>query len=174
MKLLERIDELFHAYCGPNGTLDLRSTMKLFWPTLQNSCSMVDLAGLFSVTIPSTNVSETLTVELFQNFFRAFARLKFPTGADFCERLIEELKSVQGNRKQYENGILNQLAEKNVIRILLKYDLQLRRAFSMFSGQAVRIGGVVSWDEVKNLGLGMEVRLLDSPLTLIQYNFVLS
>jgi len=160
MKLSEKIDEVFHAYCGPNGTIELRSIFKLFWPTLQNSVSIVDLAGLYTVSIPSTNVTETLTLDLFHSFFRAFARLKFSTGADFCERLLEEIKSVQGIRKQFETGILNSLADKNVIRTLLKYDLQLRRAFSTFSGQAVRIGGMVSWDEVKNLGLGMEVRNL--------------
>jgi hypothetical protein len=40
----------------------------------------------------------------------------------------------------------------------LKYDLPLRRAFSAFAGRGVKVGGGLTWDEVKRMGIGMDVR----------------
>ena len=157
MKVLERIEEIFHAYCGPNGSVELKSVFKLLWPALNNAVSIVDLAGVFAISIPSTAVSESLTDDLFSDFFRAFSRLKFPAGVDYCERLIDEIRNSK-SIKAPDLGVLGLSADKHVVRVLLKYDLPLRRAFSTFCGQAVRVGGTVSWDEVRSLSLGMEVR----------------
>lgn len=155
----ERIEDLYQACCGPNGGVELKAALKLMWNSLNNSVTIVDVAGVFAISIPAGNTSEVLTRELFRDFYRAFARLKYPTGIDYNERLMDEIRHSKGHRVNVEGGIIAAIADKQVMRVLLKYDLPLRRSFSTFCGQAVRVGSMVSWDEVKTLNLGMEVPL---------------
>jgi len=88
--------------------------------------------------------------------------LRYPTHQDFCNLVLDELKKAKGSsssnsKANTESSFFSNALDKNVIRILLKFDLPLRRAFSNFCGQSVRVGGVLSWDEVKSLSIGMEV-----------------
>eukprot|EP01033_Poteriospumella_lacustris_P004935 gene4935-3529_t len=71
--------------------------------------------------------------------------------------MLDEIRHIKGSKPQPDNGALSAIADKNAIRVLLKYDLPLRRAFSTFCAQAIRVGSSVSWDEVKSLSLGMEL-----------------
>lgn len=153
VRVTERIDEIFQSQSGVSGVVDLRGVFRLFWGTLTNGCSLVDLAGVYAISIPTSSNAESLTHDLFQDFFRAFARLKYPSGADHCERLLDEvqitLKMSKGNTSiDASHSVLLSAADKQVMRVLLKYDLPLRRAFSTFCGQAIRVGAVVTWDEV--------------------------
>ena len=157
MKINDRIDELFHAYSGPGGGVELRSVFKLLWAALTNAVSLVDLAGVFAISIPGSSVAEILSQDLFQDFFRAFSRLKFPTGVDYCERLIDEIRNSKVVKAHADLGILGGAADKAVVRVLLKYDLPLRRAFSAYCSQSIKLGSIVSWEEVRSLSLGMEV-----------------
>jgi hypothetical protein len=198
-KTIDKIDEYYTASCGSNNVVDLKGAFKLLWPTLNNAVSIVDLAGVFAIAIPSNNPVEALSRELFHDFLKAYARLKIPSGADYCEKLLEELR--QSNKQLQHVGkhthhahfspsstsappnfssppthndynLLYSVAEKNIIRCLLKYDLPLRRAFAGFCGQAVRIGSLVSWEEVKTLNLGMEVRRT-LPLSFVSFSYSL-
>lgn len=155
-RVQDRIDDLF-ATCGNSlGDADLKSVGKAFWMCLNNSVSLVDLAGVFTVSLPSSD-SETLNQILFSQFFKAFARTKYATEADFCEKLLDEVKESKGLRINYENPVFSAIVDKNVIRTLLKYDLPLRKAYSNFCGQQVRVGGVLTWEEVKRMSIDMEV-----------------
>lgn len=156
MILQEKIHELFMYCTGNNGTVDFKAVSKVLWMCLNNSVSIVDLAGVFTVSIPG-NGSEVLNAELFTEFIKAFARLRFPTAPDFCNLLLDEIKGSKGFRANTENSFFAMMMDKNVMRILLKYDLPLRRAYSNFCGQSVRVGGILNWDEVKSLSIGMEV-----------------
>lgn len=156
MRVGDKIDEIFQASSGSHGIIELKQIIKIFWSTLNNAVSLVDLAGVFSVSIPSSSINEALTREMFQDFFRAFARMKIPSGLDFSEKLLDELRQSK-SQKSLDNAIIASISDKSVIRVFLKYDLPLRRAFATFCGQAVRVGSIVSWDEVKSLSLGMEV-----------------
>lgn len=158
MKLVDRIEEIYNQCCGPNGSVELRTVFKLLWPSLSNQVSVVDLAGIYAVSIPSTSTLEVLTKEIFPDFFRAFARLRFPSGHDFVEKMVEEVGTVRSTRILAEGGAVAQIADKQLVRVLLKYDLPLRKVFSVFSAQGMRTGGLVSWEEVRQLSLGMEVR----------------
>lgn len=158
VRVVDRVEDIFHSYAGPSGGVDMKAVFRLLWSTMGNSVSLVDVAGVFAVSIPtSSNNSEVLSQEIFQDFFRAFSRLKYPMGSDFCEKMLDEIRHVKGSKPHLDTGILSAVADKNVVRVFLKYDLPLRRAFSTFCGQAMRVGAVVSWDEVKVLSLGMEV-----------------
>eukprot|EP01031_Cornospumella_fuschlensis_P013455 gene13455-16449_t len=48
MKVADRINELFLLCGGPGGYVEMRSAVKLLWPTLTNAVSLVDLAGVFA------------------------------------------------------------------------------------------------------------------------------
>lgn len=152
----ERVDNLFTGISGSVGMVDLKTVCKMMWMSLTNSVSVVDLAGVFTVSIPGVG-SDVLTGELFHEFFRAFSRLKYPTGTDFCEKMLDELRSNRGQKINSEAPIFSMLMDKASLRILLKYDLSLRKAFSNFCGQSIRVGGTLSWDEVKSMSIGMEV-----------------
>jgi hypothetical protein len=156
MLLEEKIRELFVSCSGSNGTADFRSISKVLWMCLNNAVSIVDLAGIFTVSIPG-NGMEMLNADLFTEFIKAFSRLRYPTNPDFCNLVLDEIKGGKSLRSNTENPFFATITDKNVIRILLKYDLPLRRAYSNFCGQSVRVGGILSWDEVKNLSIGMEV-----------------
>jgi hypothetical protein len=88
---------------------------------------------------------------------KSLAKIKFPNEKDYTEKLVEELLNLKGQKIDVESQPLTMLIDKTVLRILLMYDLLLRKAFSNFCGQSVRIGGVLTWDEVKKMSIGMEV-----------------
>lgn len=157
MILEEKIHELFVSCSGSNGTADFKSISKVLWMCLNNAVSIVDLAGVFTVSIPGNGI-EMLNNDLFTEFIKAFSRMKYPTNPEFCNLVLDEIKGTKGLRTNTENPFFSMIMDKNVIRILLKYDLPLRRAYSNFCGQSVRVGGILNWDEVKNLSIGMEVR----------------
>jgi hypothetical protein len=154
----DRIDEIFMHVGGALGAVDFKSILAHFWIALNNSTSVVDLAGIFTVGVSGHGQGvETLNATLFTEFFKAFARAKYPTGTDFCEKLLDELKEAKGLKVATDSPILSGLVEKTVVRVLLKYDLALRKAYSNFCGQQVRIGGILNWDEVKKMSIDMEV-----------------
>lgn len=152
---------MFVSCSGSNGTSDFKSISKVLWMCLNNAVSIVDLAGVFTVSIPGNGI-EMLNHDLFTEFIKAFARLRYPTNPDFCNLVLDEIKGTKGLRTNTENPFFSMIMDKNVIRILLKYDLPLRRAYSNFCGQSVRVGGILNWDEVKNLSIGMEVTMNSS------------
>ena len=156
MILEEKIHELFMSCSGSTGTADFRTISKVLWMCLNNAVSIVDLAGVFTVSIPGNGI-ELLNADLFTEFIKAFARLRFPVNPDFCNLVLDEIKGSKGLRSNTDNPFFATMMDKNVIRILLKYDLPLRRAYSNFCGQSVRVGGILNWDEVKSLSIGMEV-----------------
>lgn len=156
MTIQEKINELFVSCSGSSGSTDFRAVSRVLWMCLNNSVSIVDLAGVFTVSIPG-NGMEVLSADLFTEFIKAFARLKYPTSPDFCDALLEEIRGSQGFRLNTDNPSFSLMMDKTVVRVLLKYDLPLRKAYSNFCGQSVRVGGILSWDEVKNLAIGMEI-----------------
>ncbi len=155
-KVKEKIEELFTLGSGSFGSVDFKSSCKLFWVCMSNSLSIVDFAGIFTVSLPNGG-SESLSSEMFMDFFKAFSRVKFPSGIDFCEKLLDELRIAKGLKVNSDLPAFGLMMEKNVIKVLLKYDLPIRKAFSNFCGQSVRVGGVLSWDEVRSMQIGMEV-----------------
>lgn len=156
MLLEEKIQELFVTCSGANGSVDFKSVCKALWVSFNNGVSLVDTAGVFTVSIPGNGL-EVLNAELFAEFIKAFARLRYPIHQDFCNLVLDELKKSKVLKVNTDSIFFANVLDKNVIRILLKFDLPLRRAFSNFCGQSVRVGGVLTWDEVKNLSIGMEV-----------------
>ena len=72
---------------------------------------------------------EVLSADLFTEFVKAFARLKFPSVPDFCDSLLEEVRGAKGLRLNTDTPTFTSMMDKNVIRVLLKYDLPLRRAY---------------------------------------------
>jgi hypothetical protein len=158
MKLQEKIDELFQIASGSTGigTVDFKSICKIVWMCLNNSVTLVDLAGVFTVSIPDNGV-EVLNADLFVDFIKALARVKYPLDGDYCDKLVDEVRSSKNMRINNESPQFPLIMDRSVIRILLKYDLPIRRAYSTFCGQSVRVGGRLNWDEVKKMSIGMEV-----------------
>ena len=154
-----KIDDIF-VKCtnasGGGGCADLKAIVRIFWPVLDNRVSLVDLAGVFTMCVPG-NGNETLDLITFADFFQGIARIKYASGADFCEKMLAELANCAGIKIKSDLPLFNQVMDKNVIRILLKYNMPFRKAFSSFAGQNINVGGGLTWDEVQRLSIGMEV-----------------
>jgi hypothetical protein len=151
-----RIDDMFIKCTASTGVADLKSVVKVFWPILDNKVSLVDIAGVFTMCVPS-NGNESLDLITFVEFFNGIARVKYSSGADFCEKLLAELADSAGIKIKADQPLFQQAMDKAVVRTLLKHDLSLRRAFASFAGQNINVGGGLTWDEVQRLSLGMEV-----------------
>lgn len=149
------VDDVFvlcsnHSECE-TGYCDLVGVGTTFWPVLNNTVSIVDLGGVYAMT-GHTNLNSAI----FSEFFGAFARVKYPTGHDYREKLLEDVTNGKGIRINSDNPAFLRTMDKAVIRTLLKFDLPLRRAFSAFASRTSG-GGGLTWDEVKRLSVGMEV-----------------
>ena len=166
LKTQERIETLF-SVCSDSigiGTVDLKSIIKLFWPFLDNEFTLVDLAGVYTV---STNSYEFLNIESFTDFFKALAKVKYPDEINYCEKLLEVIQEVKaqgivtgvgtGADSTSTSNSFSEMMEKDVIRVLLIHDLAIKKAYSNFCGQSVRVGGKLTWEEVKSMSVGMEI-----------------
>jgi len=159
MKLLqERIDEIFQ-FCSSStgiGTADFRSICKTFWMCLNNSVTFVDLAGVFTVSMPPIGM-EILTADLFDDFLKAFSLVKYPSENSHVEKLVDEIRNTKPLRIPADSPLFPSIIDRNVIRVLLKYDHPIKKAYSNFCGQSVRVGGRLNWEEAKSMSIGMEV-----------------
>lgn len=152
-----KIEEIFLQCCGRDGLADFKGVAAVFWPVLDNNVSIIDLAGVFTMTSPSNSEGTTMDSHIFPDFFHGVARMKYPNGADFSEKLLECLKVAKGVKIRHDLPLFIKVMDKHVIRELLKFDMQLRKAFSGFAGQSITIGGGLTWDEVSRHSVGMEV-----------------
>ena len=133
----------------------MRTVMRNFWPVLDNSISMLDISNTFSMSLANSEMT-ALDNKLFSDFVQALARLKYPTSTDYVANLLEDLNKAKKMRVA-ESPLNNRAFDRNVCRIFMKFDHPLRRAFCSFAGSGAHIGAGVSWEEVKRLGIGMEV-----------------
>jgi hypothetical protein len=155
-----RIEELFIQCSAINpGSVEFASVAKLFWPVLDNRLSLVDLAGLFAMAIPPHSQLESIDGQLFTDIFNAAAKLKYPTGKEYCDKMLDDMKTAKPLAVSGENSFFMKSMEKNVIRSMLKFDIPIRRAYSSFAGKAISAGGAITWEEVKRLNLSMEVAI---------------
>ena len=153
--LQEKIDEVY-VLCSQNiGAATFKGITKIFWPILDNGVSLIDLASIF--TISAQDNMSGLNINLFGEFFHGVARVKFPNVTNFCEKLLEELQKAKKVNAMYDNPVFSKCMDRAVTNILLTFDFPLRRAFSNYAGESVKVGGGLSWDEVKRLSVGMEI-----------------
>ena len=152
-----RIDELFlTCSISTPGYVEFPKLAKMLWPVLDNKVSLVDIAGLFTMSVPSHVQSESIDSGIFYDILHAIARLKFPSGKEFCEKFLDELKVVKALHPG-DNSFFDKCMDKNVIKSLLRFDIPIRRAYSNFAGRTMTAGGAITWEEVKRLNLAMEV-----------------
>lgn len=154
----DKIDAIF-SRCKANSlnpaadSCDLRGLLSVFWPILDNTMSLVDFAGVLSMA----DEHDHLDAVKFPEFFNGIARVKYPTGQNFRESLIDDINKSKHMKVQLDSPAYIRMCERNVMKLLLKFDLPLRRVFSTFAGQSVRIGGGYTWDEVRRLAIGIEL-----------------
>ena len=156
----EKIDDIFVQCSNKSesaaGTADFTGISSIFWPILDNSLSLVDLAGVFAI---AGSQSAKLDLILFSEFFNGVARVKFPTGSDYREKLLDNFTSVKSMKIQVDSSSssFTKAMDRNVIKVLLKFDISLRRAFCSFAGKNISVGGNLTWDEVKKKSITMEL-----------------
>jgi len=109
------------------------------------------------VTNPARE-DETLDSTLFVQFFHGISRIKFPLVPDHAERLVEDVAKSNNMSARLDSRNFAKVMDKNVMKVLLKYDMPLRRVFGYFAGANVKVGGGVTWDELKRTNTGMEVK----------------
>lgn len=126
-------------------------------PFMASSNSMMMMTNA-SMQDPAASTTPGLDAKLFTEFLTAIAQIKFGSAPNGLEKLLNEIMNAKSVHFGADTALFNKLIDRNVIRVMLKYDLPLRRAFCAFAGGAARVGGRLSWDEVKAQNIGMEVR----------------
>ena len=106
------------------------------------------------------NGAEVLTIDIFPDFVKALSRVKYPTDSDYYEKFVSDVLDTNKEKTIIDSLTFTSIMERNVMRTLLKYDIPIRRAYSYFCGQSVRVGGRLNWDEIKSMSIGMEVRAI--------------
>lgn len=164
----DKIDEVY-ALClsGNNDTVQFLGVVKNFWPVLDNSLTLCELSGIYTIANPRGQ--DYLDLPLFKGFCNSVSKIKYPAEVNHLEKLVEDLISARAMKCGFENPTFTKSMEKSVMRVLLKYDMPLRRSFSAFAGRGVKIGGGLTWDEVKRMEVGMDV----SRLVLNKQNLIL-
>lgn len=156
MKLQEKIDSLFVQCSHSQGVATFYGILRILWPLLNNSVSLVDISGVYMVS--SQDSSAGLDITQFSEFFQGIARVKYPFESDFCEKFLHDLQSAKSVKVWNDAPIFMKSMDKEVTRLFLSYDFLLRRIFCTYSGPSIKVGAGASWDEVKRLSIGMDVR----------------
>lgn len=166
-QMLPKIQEIFDC-CRDVQTVkksaDFCATSKIFWPTLCNSLTMADLAGIWAITA-SGGDGDDLDIKSFSEFFNGVARLKYPTSAapDFCKALAEELSTVTTTSLHFETIPFGRIFDREAIHELFKVDISIKNSFVSFAGDSnVSVAGGLQWEEAKLLSLGLEVLIYTS------------
>ena len=156
MATSEKIEEIF-ALCtsGTSNVIYFPEMAKYFWPVLDNNVTLCDLSGIFTIANPRGQ--DHLDLPLFTEFLNSISRIKYPGEMNHLDKLVDDLVAARSTRYNSNNTTFIASLDKSVMRVLLKFDLSLRRAFSAFAGRGVRVGGGLTWDEVKRMEVGMDV-----------------
>lgn len=161
-QIMPKVHEIF-VRCRNGRTTkksaDFCTAMKIFWPSLCNSLTMGDLAGIWAIAA-SAGDSDDLDSKSFADFFNGVARLKYPVAAsqDFCDTLAEELITADKTSHHLEIIPVDRIFDRAAINELFKVDVSIKTSFTSFAGDSnVNIAGGLLWEEVKTLSLGLEV-----------------
>lgn len=154
----DKIQDVFVACSNRSGettggTCDLQGVVSVFWAAMNNSLSLVDISGVFAMAGSKSHIDSNL----FYEFFSGVARVKYPTGLDFREKMLEDIANAKSIRLSLDNPSFLKAIDKNTVKVLLRFDLPLRRCFSSFAGHSVNVGAGLTWEEVKKMSVGMEV-----------------
>lgn len=152
----DKIGEVF-ALClaGNDENVKFLGVVKNFWPLLDNTLTLCELSGIYAIANPRGQ--EHLDMPLFKSFCNTVSKMKYPSEVNHLERLVEDLISARSIKCAFDNPTFTKSMEKSVMRVLLKHDMPLRRSFSAFAGRGVKIGGGLTWEEVKRMEVGMDV-----------------
>jgi len=129
---------------------------KYFWPVLDNRVTLCDLSGIFTIANPKG--LDHLDISLFKEFVDSFSRVKYPDDDNHLEKLVDDLIDARTLNYECNNSTFRLAMNKVVMRVLLKFDLPLRRVFAAFAGR----GGGITWEEVKTMSVGMDIEGFNS------------
>mmetsp|Transcript_22243 Transcript_22243/g.32358 ORF Transcript_22243/g.32358 Transcript_22243/m.32358 type:complete len:688 (+) Transcript_22243:128-2191(+) len=156
MSIQEKLEEIF-ALCtlGTNSVVHFPEIAKNFWPVLDNNLTLCDLSGAF--TVANSKGLDHLDFTVFTTFLDNLSGVKYPDDENHLDKLVEDLINARSLKYNCDNSTFTQAMDTHVIRVLLKYDIPLRRLFSAFAGRGVKVGGGLTWDEVKRMEVGMDI-----------------
>jgi len=140
---------------GNDDNVKFLGVAKNFWPLLDNTLTLCELSGIYAIANPRGQ--DHLDLPLFKNFCNTVSKMKYPGEIHHLEKLIDELISARAMKCAFDNPTFTKSMEKSVMRVLLKFDMPLRRSFSAFAGRGVKIGGGLTWEEVKRMEVGMDL-----------------
>lgn len=155
-----KVQDIFERCCDKKSVkkyADFISTVKALWTSLDNCLSLVDLAGVWAITISSVD-DDRLDFEAFSDFLHGVSKLKYPTNGDeFCQTFIDDVNFAQGRICQLNFFDLKSVLDRSAIHEIFKVDAVLKKVFSSFAGDSVP-DVTFAWEEVKRQSLGIEVR----------------
>lgn len=153
MNIDDKVEDIFTTCSNAQASVDFYHVSRYFWSLLDNSLTLCDLSSIFTVVNPLD--SDVLNLSLFSQFLHGISRIKYPLDVTI-DRLIADTQSKTDLGRNISPNFQRAM-DKSVMRVLLKFDMPLRRVFGNFAGRDITVGGGLTWDEVKRMNIGMEV-----------------
>lgn len=154
-----KVQDIFERCCDKKSAkkqADFVSTVKALWTSLDNSLCLVDLAGVWAITISNTD-DDRLDFGAFTDFLNGISKLKYPTNRDeYCQMFIDDVNFAEGRNRKLNFFDLETGLDRSIIHELFKVDHLLKKAFSSFAGDSIP-DVTFMWEEVKRRSLGIEV-----------------
>lgn len=155
-----KIEDIFER-CSDKKTVkkqaDFVSTVKALWTSLDNFLTLVDLAGVWAITVSSID-DDRLDFGAFSDFFNGISKLKYPStnGDEFCQLLINDMSFAEKNTCPLNFSDFERKCDRSIIHELFRVDAALKKAFASFAVDSITDGTFMS-EEVKRRSLGIEV-----------------
>jgi len=159
-ELLDKMKEIWAVL--KKDSLSFVDVVRLVWPMLTNSVTLVDVAGIWSVVVGDGG-GGTMDMLKLGDFISALAKVRNPSdGSKATMKLMDEVLTLLTKAAPPAPGLSSEEFERSTSRSclqeVLKVDTLLKNAFATFAGDTISMTGTVQWSEVQQMSLGMEVR----------------
>lgn len=152
-----KVNDIFYLCCldTSKSTTDFQSILKVFWKVLDNNIALCEISGIF--TLVQTNYNTVnLNSSQFAQFFNCVAVSKYPHSKESQAKanLIKDILD-QNNKSINSSSSFSKVIDKEVIKVLLKYEIPLRRYFSIHSSKN-NFKSNLTWIEVKSQSISLD------------------
>jgi tetratricopeptide (TPR) repeat protein len=153
---LEDIRQIFVICCENKTSANFESIARIFWSVLGNSFSFTDLARIYAA-VQSAQLEPSLDEIAFKQFLHQCASAKYPAARDSLKSFIDDLKVIKVLRSDRGLLLFAKLCNLSLLHCLIECESDLRLLFSSYSARGMRLSSAISWKEVVQQNLGIDL-----------------
>ena len=163
-ELLDKVKEIWAVLAKKDVafTMTFVDMVRLVWPMMTNSVTLVDVAGVWSIVVGDVGTMDMMKLG---DFLNALAKVRNPSsdGKKASSKLMDEILAALTKKDLVmpppglNSAEFERSTSRQCLHELLKVDTLLKNAFAAFAGDTISMTGTVQWSEVQQMCLGMEV-----------------